>query len=208
MTLAESWKVIKKARWFILIFTLCVALGAYLFISMQPPKYKVSISFDLIMKDAPQAGEYQYGSYYDLKGGEIYGQNVTSWFLTPSFVAEIYKNAGIDYEVDSFSAFTSRFKAKSFSAQNIIITFSDVYEPNAEKLANSIIELTEKKASEAIIDSEGRPVWIAQASDPVIVLTKNSVWLVIVLGTIAGIIVSIILVFLRYYLKNPGENRD
>ena len=208
MTLSESWKVIKKARWFILVFTLVAALAAYWFINAQPEKYKVSIGFDLILNDAPQAGEYQYGSYYDLKGGEIFSQTVISWFMTPSFVSEIYDKADIGYEIDSFSQFTSRFKGKSYSAQNVIITFDDVYEPNAEKLANAIVELVEQKSKEAIKDGEGKPVWEAQADEPVIVLIKNQIWLVVVLGALGGLIVSIILVFLRYYFKNPDENRD
>ncbi|MBU1673451.1 hypothetical protein KJ839_03305 [Patescibacteria group bacterium] len=208
MTLSESWKVIKKARWFIIIFTLVAALAAYWFVNAQPEKYKVSIGFDLILNDAPQAGEYQYGSYYDLKGGEIYSQTIISWLMTPSFVAEVYDNAEIGYEIDSFSQFTTRFKAKSYSAQNVIITFDDVYEPNAKKLAESIIELVETKSREVVMDGEGKPVWEAKADKPIIILIENKVWLVVVLGALGGLIVSIILVFLRYYFKNPDENRD
>lgn len=208
MTLSESWKVIKKARWFILIFVLVAALAAYWFAGSQPDKYKVSIGFDLILNDAPQAGEYQYGSYYDLKGGEIYSQTIISWFMTPSFVEEIYQKAEIGYEIDSFSRFTTRFKAKSYSAQNVIVTFDDVYEPNAEKLAQAITGLVEEKSKQVVMDGEGKPVWEARADEPVIVLTENPVWLIVLLGALGGLIVSVILVFLRHYFKNPDENRD
>ncbi|MBU1674061.1 hypothetical protein KJ839_06485, partial [Patescibacteria group bacterium] len=96
----------------------------------------------------------------------------------------------------------------SYSAQNVIITFDDVYEPNAKKLAESIIELVETKSREVVMDGEGKPVWEAKADKPIIVLVENQVWLVVVLGALGGLIVSVILVFLRFYFKNPDENRD
>ena len=201
MELREHFKVIKKARWFILIFTLCVGMAAFFFAFYQIPKYKVSIGFDLNMRNRPLTQDYQYGSYYDLKGAEIFSQHVISWFLTPSVVAEIYKTADIPYEIDSFSGFTGRFKAKAYSAQNVVVTFSDVYEPNAEKLADAIVKVVNKKAADAALDVDNRPQWEAAAADPIIVQTKNPVWLVTLLGLIAGFVVSLVLVYLRNYLK-------
>ena len=201
MELREHLKIIKKAQWFIIIFALCAAMAAFLFTYLQPEKYKVSIGFDINMVNRPIDADYQYGSYYDLKGAEIFSQNVISWFLTPPFVAEIYQKSDIPFEIDSFSGFTNRFKAKQYSAQNVVVTYSDVYEPNAKKLADGIIEVVKEKTKAAEIDVEGRNQWEAVNAEPIIVLTKNPYWLTALLGLIAGFVVGVLLVYLKYYIK-------
>ncbi|MFH1536630.1 MAG: hypothetical protein ABID45_01435 [Patescibacteria group bacterium] len=201
MELKDHFKIIKKAGLFILIFSVCVALAAFIFAYNQPEKYKASIAFDINMVNRPATDEYQYGSYYDLKGAEIFSQHVISWFLTPSVTAEIYEKAGIDYEVTSYSSFTNRFKAKQYSAQNVVVTFTDVYEPNANKLAKAIVEVVEKKTSTSAKDVENRSQWEARAAKTMIIKSSNPLGIVTALGFISGLIISICLVYLYRYFK-------
>lgn len=201
MELRDHLNIIKKAQWFIIVFALCAALAAFAFTYFQPEKYKVSIGFDINMVNRPAGTDYQYGSYYDLKGAEIFSQHIISWFLTPSFVAEIYEKAEIPFEIDSFSGFTNRFKAKQYSAQNVVVTYTDVYEPNAEKLAAAIVEVVQEKTKAAETDVDGKNQWEAVNAEPIIVLTENPYWFTALLGLVAGLVIAVLLVYLKYYLK-------
>ena len=201
MELKDHFKIIKKAGWFILLFSLGVALAAFIFTNNQPEKYKASIAFDINMVNRPATDEYQYGSYYDLKGAEIFSQHVISWFLTPSVTAEIYEKADIGYEVTSYSSFTNRFKARQYSAQNVVISYTDVYEPNAKKLADAIVEVVEDKTGASAKDVENRSQWKAEAAKIMIIKSSNPIGIVTALGFISGLIISICLVYLYRYFK-------
>lgn len=201
MELRTHARILKQAKWFIVLVTILCAAAAYFFAITQPTKYNTVVSFELQFVNRPAAeNQYQYGSYYDLKGAELFTQHLMSLFSTPAVVAEVYDTAGQGYEIDNIGRFTGRFTAKQYSAQHFVILFDDHNPDTAKKLGNAVVSVVDKHVREAgSINQEA--VFTVQGFDPVIAPAQVNPWLVTVIGLFGGALMSVILVYLREYFR-------
>lgn len=200
MELRQHLHIIARAKWFILLVTALIGLATFTFAFLRPQPYKAVVSFDVLLANRPTTPDYQYGTYYDLKGAEIFTQHVMSWFRTPAFIEEVYKTADISYAVDSIAQFTNRFQSKQYSAQNFSVTFKDHNKETALKLAGAISTLVEERAGTAT-QVNGQSQFTVQSFDPVVARNEFTVWFVTVIGVIAGLLFSLIAVYIREYLR-------
>lgn len=200
MELRTHAHILKNARWFIVLFTILVGVAALLFSLFRPVPYKALVSFDVAFVNRPETPDYQYGAYYDLKAGEIYTQHLMSWFMTPAIVADIYEAAGIPYKIDNIARFTNRFQAKQYSAQNFVVIFKEYNRETAGKLAQGVIEVVETRVQDTSTAGD-QIVFAVTGLDPVIAKAEYSPWLVTGVGALVGLIISLLLVYLREYFR-------
>lgn len=200
MELTKHTHLLKQSKWFILLMTLLTGVAALTFALLRPVTYNAVVSFELLMVHPSQATDVQYGAYYDLKGAEIYTQHLMSLFVTPAAVEQVYQAAGFGYTIDSISRFTNRFSAKQYSAQNFSVQFSDYHRENAEKLAAGVTDVVLKDAavSGKINDQE---VFTVKPYPAVIAPSEMNPTFLTVVGVIAGLLGSIILVYIREYFR-------
>lgn len=199
MELRSHARILKQSQWFILIVTVLVGVVALLFAIYRPVSYKAVINFDIALVNRPATPDYQYGGYYDLKSAEIYGQHLLSWFKSPSVVADVYETAGVGYQIDNIARFTNRFQTKQYSAQNIAVIFNDRSQEQAVKLATAVASVVETRAA---ADSQSEQnIFSVTALDPVVAESEFDLWLVTAVGLIAGLLLSVILVYLREYFR-------
>lgn len=201
MELKEHSKIYKKSKAFIIIFALVVAVIGYLFASYKAETYTVAVSFDVNLVNRADTENYEYGSYYDLKGAEMFTQHLMSLLMTPSVITQIYDAAGLSYEIDNLPSFTNRFKSKQFSAQNFYVTFTDYGAEQGEKLGIAVGQVIEQKAKTANADTKGKSQFSVEAADPVVVKNELNPWFAGLGGLIAGFVLSILIVYLREYFK-------
>lgn len=201
MELKEHIKIIKSAKWFIIVLALLVGLVSCFLGSRRPVNYKTVVSFDVIMINQNSSPDNESSLYYDLKGAEIFTQTATSWLRTPATIEEIYKDAGIGYEIDDLDIFTNRFKASLDSAQSFTISFNDVSRVNAEKVGSSLGKIMAKKTQEVYKTSDKQPIFELKASAPTIAKNQLNIYIITVMGLITGIVFAVILVYLRKYFK-------
>lgn len=199
MELKEHIKIIKSAKWFILIFALIVGLSSFYIGYTRPTNYKTVVSFDVLMVNRASEPAYEYGTYYDLKGAEIFVQTATSWLRTPAVIEAIYQDAGIGYEIDNIDRFTNRFASSLDSAQSFTVTFNDLSETNAHKVGVSLGKILAQKALEINKNSDNQSLFELQASAPVVAVSQLNIYFVTILGVIVGIVFAIILVYLKKY---------
>jgi len=201
MELHSHAKIIKGNAWFIVVFTLLVGIAAMVFALVRPVQYKAVVSFDLDFAGQAATADYQYGGYYELKAAELYVQDLMSWFKTPAFVEQIYLAAGFEPAIDNIAQFTNRFQAKQYSALNFAVQFTDASRDNAEKLSAAIVTMVEDGAGAADQGDGEKVLFTVQALDPVVAESKFPIWLVTSVGVLAGLILSLILVYLREYFR-------
>jgi capsular polysaccharide biosynthesis protein len=199
MEFKEHLQIIKSAKWFLVIFALVVGVCSFYIGYTRPTNYKAVVSFDVLMVNRDATSDYQYGAYYDLKGAEMFVQTATSWLRTPAVIEAIYKDAGIGYEIDNIDRFTNRFKTSLDSAQSFTVTYNDLSEANAQKIGVSMGKVLGQKALEVNKDSENNSLFSLKASEPVVVVSKLNIYLVIVIGVIVGLVIGTILVYLKKY---------
>lgn len=199
MELKDHLQIIKSAKWFIIVFALLVGIGSFYIGYARPANYKTVVSFDVLMTNREDTADYQYGTYYDLKGAEMFVQTATSWLRSPSVIEAIYQDAGIGYEIKNIDRFTNRFKATLDSAQSFTVIFNDLSEANANKVGVSLGKVLAQKALEANKDSKNKSLFELKAAEPVVVVSQLNIYLVAILGVVVGIVIAVILVYLKKY---------
>lgn len=202
MELRSHAKILKEAKWFIATITVLVGVAALLFAVLRPDSYTSVVSFEVNFVNRPvNQIDYQYGSYYDLKGAEIFTQHLMSLFKQPAVVAAVYEAAGHSYEIDNIGRFTNRFKTSQYSAQSFAVQFTDRNEFNAKGLGEAIVDVVEGRGA-AAGTVNGESVFEVIGAEPVVAQTEQTVWFVTLIGTLAGFLLSLVLVYLREYFRD------
>lgn len=201
MELRSHAVIIKNARWFIVLLTLCAGAAAVVWAMIRPVPYQAVLGFDVTLVNRPAVSDYQYGAYYDLKAAELFTQTVMSWFLTPAIVKEMYEEAEVGYQILSASSFTDRFRAKQYSAQHFVVTFRSPDIASAQQLAVGVISVVERRALAAGTIND-QPEFQVTGLEPIITTAEFNIWFVTTVGAITGLLLSLTLIYLREYFRS------
>lgn len=202
MELKEHISILRKHQVFIVVFTVLLALSGFILGYTTPVRYKASVAFMIVQVSQQVTTDYTYDEYYALRSAELIGQNVLGWFLTPSFLVGVYNTAGVGADITSLERFSRRFKAKQYSPQNIVVTFSDPIEDTARKLADAVIQNVEKGVKE-LDQSQTQDVFEIRGAEPVVIVSEFPLWLTTLAGFITGLVGGIICVYIVRYFQNP-----
>ncbi|MFC1687808.1 hypothetical protein ACFL0L_04485 [Patescibacteria group bacterium] len=184
-----------RSKLLIIIGTVIITLSSLVFALLAPVKHDTSISFTIDRASREETEDYQFDGYYAIQAADLFSQTVLSWFLTPSILLEIYDQAGIDPEISSIEQLTTRFKAKKYSAQNIVVRFKERDRGTADKISAALTTVVEERASHSNQTSEQKSVFTVTGETPVIVEQSPSVVLTTIIGFVAGLIATILLAY-------------
>ncbi|MFH1426405.1 MAG: hypothetical protein ABIG66_03130 [Candidatus Kerfeldbacteria bacterium] len=202
MELKTHARILNNTKWFILVFTVLVTIAAFVYAVTQPERYKAVVSFEVNYVNRPVTLDYQYGEYYELKAAEIFTQHLISLFKTPGMVADIYDQAKQEYEIETISKFTGRFLAKQYSAQHFVVEFYDGNADTAYTLGDAVSTVVKQRSRQAsTLNNEA--MFTLRAEEPAVAPAEYNIWLVTVIGAVSGLILSVILVYLREYFRQP-----
>lgn len=200
MELRTHTDILKKQAWFIVAFTVIVAIAAGIFAWTRPESYKAVVSFEVTMENT-EIAQSEFGSYYDLKGAELFSQHLISLLRTPAVVQEIYAEAGQNPEIKSLTRYTARFRGKQYSPQNVVVEFTDPGQESAQTLGQAVVTVMERRAPDAG-NISGQPVFTVSGQDPVIAPGNTDPWIVVAIGAVIGLLGSLILVYIREYFTS------
>ncbi len=182
-----------RFRYVIIGLTIVGVVAGSVMATLVPTKFDTSVSFSINRIHQQDTAEYQYDGYYAIQASDLFSQTVLSWFLTPSVLLEIYERAGIDPQVSSIEELTSRFKAKKYSAQNIVVRFSERDQATAEKISTALTDVIEGRASAANKASDGTSLFEVDGVAPVIIKDRPVRWLSAVIGGVASMILALVI---------------
>ncbi len=201
MELKTHLQLLRDTAWFIVLMTVLAGVATGLWMIVKPLSYDAQVSFEVQLVNRGETKQYEYGVYYDLKGAEMYTQHLMSLLKSPAVVEEIYTTAGMGYEIDSISRFTGRFRAKQFSSEHFVVEFGDLNPDTAKKLGDAVATVISTHAQAAgSIDSQ--PQFIVTPSDTVVAGHQTPLWMTVVAGLLGGFVLSLLLVYLREYLRS------
>lgn len=200
MQLQQHTRMLRNARWWIVLVTLFAGVAALTFAMIRPVVYNTVVSFEIVPVNRPVSTDYQYGAYYELKASELYVQHLMSLFLSPAIVEEVYTTARVGYRIDSVSRFTSRFATKQYSAQQFIVQFGDQNRETAERLGDAVSTVVQQHAiiSGAINQQQ---IFSVLPQTPVIAAERTHPAVATIIGLLAGFLLSIVLVYIREYFR-------
>jgi len=191
----------KKALPFIIIFGVVTGIAAGLFAVQKAAVYAVVQSYDLDLVNRPVTSDYQYGEYYDLKGAELYTQYVMSLLRSPAVIESIYQSAGMSVHIDNVSQFTNQFKTVEDASQRFTVTFDRYTKSEAEHIVTGMNTVLAEKVAAGAKDNAGNSLFTLRPYNAVITYQTTNVWLYAGVGTVAGWLLAIVVVYLRRYLK-------
>lgn len=200
--------IFKKYRWLIISITVIALAGGAIFTITKPVYYDTSISFSINRLNHQTTGEYQYDGYYAIQASDLFSQTVMSWMLTPSVLLEIYDQAEIDPQITSLEEISSRFKAKKYSPQNIVISYKERDYDTAEKLSSAIITIVEDKAKISNTTTEDEALFEVEGYNPVIVERASILWLNILIALISGLVISSLAAYVIEYLRKDDSHQE
>lgn len=181
---------LKRSRAWILWGTLAVVAVAVIVSALQPVTHTTSLSFSVNRIAAAESEYYEYDGYYAIQAADLFSQTVVSWFMTPSVLLEVYERAGIDPAIGSLDQFTSRFKTRKYSAQNIVVKYTERDPATAQALADAIVSIVETKAGELNKNETREALFEVRGSAPVTVEDHVNWTLTILIGLVVGFIAS------------------
>ncbi|MFH0828649.1 MAG: hypothetical protein V1907_00495 [Candidatus Kerfeldbacteria bacterium] len=201
MELRDSISLFRKRKALAIALIVIVIGGAYAWSYLRPVHYSTSISFAVNRINKEQTAEYQYDGYYALQAADLFSQTVISWLQTPSVVVSIFDRAGIYVSPDSLRSLPSRFKAKKYSAQNIVVTYSTPTEEEGKKLATALSDEIASRSSTVDRNADNKAIFEVVPSKPVIVLAKPNPLLIGIGSLIVAVTLALFLVPLVEYLS-------
>lgn len=166
-----------------------------------PKSTSVSLAFTVDQRKRQATAEYAYDGYYALKAAELFTDTVISWFGTPSVVAEIYQKAGVPLPNGDASAATANFRMKRLSSQVVTARFKATDENTGQSLARAAAEVVAERAARLGVDERGNSLFIVQADQPDIAVTKPSLPAAGVAGVVLGLLAA-------YSLWFAGEKKE
>jgi hypothetical protein len=154
----------KKYALFLVLLTIVGASSGLAITKLLPKSYDVSLAVDIERKAAPTDKFYTYDGYYAIQATELFAKSVTSWFITPSFVEDVLKNADkADLDQLSVKDFRRVFTPEQISANLVEVRFG---------VKDSALGLTLTEAINSSIKSyiESRDIqdYTIRVGDPVI----------------------------------------
>lgn len=166
-----------RHRWFIVVFVLLVTATTVVLSATTQPKYLTSLSISVTRVNRQPTPDYQYDGYYAIQATDLFTQTLLSWFLTPSVLLEFYTKAHLDPHIDSLGSLIGRFHARKYSAQNLVVQFTEVDRPSAEKLASAISAVVKDQGSSLDTNNAESSTFGIVPARPVIVQTRPNVLL-------------------------------
>jgi hypothetical protein len=178
------------------------AFGAA-FAAAVPARAKVSLSFTVAQQSRQETADYAYDGYYALRAAELVSDTVISWFSTPSVIRDIHAEAGLGLSDEEALAAAGRaFRARRYSGQNVVLTFSAADADEARALADAAAKIASAKADALALTSKGETLFRVSASAPVIAAVKADPRA----ATAAGLSVSAFLGYALAYVARGRKN--
>lgn len=201
MELRDSIRLFSKRKTFAVVLIIIVIGSAYAWSYLRPIRYQTSISFAVNRINKEQTTEYQYDGYYALQAADLFSQTIISWLQTPSVLVSIFDRARIAVSPDALQSLPSRFKAKKYSAQNVVVTYSTATEEEGKKIATALSEEIAARTSTIDRNADNKAIFEVVPSQSVIALAKPNPLFIGIASLIVALTLVLFLVPLAEYLS-------
>ncbi len=205
MELKEILQIIKR-KIFILALTIILIISATIYFTIKTPERFETSFIITVQGNREYTTEYQYSGYYSIQASELFINTIIGWVKSPTFVADIYRHAGIDFDNKNLKNLGKKIYARKVPPQNISLIISDQNKERAERIANSTIGLIGEKTNEINQLAESAANFEIVGSRFITIPIKPSLIFNILIALIASLIVGTIIIFILEYLSPTINN--
>ncbi len=201
MELRDYLKIYWEQRWFIVGLVLLATITTYAVVATRPIRSSVSTSFAVNRVNKEPTPDYQYDGYYALQAADLFAQTVVSWFRTPAILQEMYQQANLDPAIQSIDGLPARFRVKKYSAQNIVVRFSETDDTRATQFAAAMAKVMSERAEQLNQSADHKSLFAISATKPVIAPERSNPWLYAGVALVLSSGLALGVAALRHYLK-------
>ncbi len=201
MELREYVKIVRKGSKLIIAVSVVTGLSAFLFSTMRPIKYEVSLSLFVKKVGTQQTDDFKYDNYYALKAADIIADSIEKWLKSPSVVDAIYQEAGIDRSFRNIREYTKRFSAKKMASNYVEVRFKAGSQQEAEKISSAIVKVVKMKTETLEGSKKEETGYSIESESPVIVKDKVDIFFNLLIGLACGLILGTFIVFAKEYFR-------
>jgi len=201
MDLKEYIQIIRK-NWKTFVFIIFLVFATTLiYFLFRPISYSTSLTINITRSGKQETTYYQYDDFYRLQADEKFAETLVEWLKSPRTVADIYHQAGLDYQNLSSRKLSKIFRAQKLSSQLVAISYGSANEEIARKISLAISKKITENINSLNQDQKEDTWFKIVVHDPVIVL-DNFNWLFISgASLLLGIFLAFWIVLLIHYLK-------
>jgi len=201
MELRDYLTMYWRQRWLIVTMVVVATLTTYLVASTRPVQSGVSTSFAVNRVNREITPDYQFDGYYALQAADLFAQTVVSWFSTPAILQEIYQEANLDPASKSIDTLPSRFHVKKYSAQNIVVRFTERTPQRAEQVAVAMNTVLTERTEQLNQTADNKSLFALVATKPVVADAKPNPWLFSAAAAVVGLGLALLTAAGRQYLR-------
>jgi hypothetical protein len=191
MGLEELVRFFRRSGRLVAATTLVAALAAGAVAVTVPKRVEASLAFAINRINREATVDYQFDGYYALQAADLYAQTVVSWFSTPAVVRDIYAAAGLTPDLESQSAFASKFRTKRYSAQNIVVRFTEPDADRARQLATAVTDTLRKRTATLNETADRKSIFEIVASEPVVTERRPAVGTAVAVAALGGFLLGV-----------------
>lgn len=186
----------------IIIITLIVAIGAYLFAILTPVKYRADFSLQIFNTNRQETTEYQYDNFYSIQAAEQLTKTVKAWLANPQIISQAYQSAGLEIDKNQLPKAIKGISAKQLSPHDLSVSVKAQSENDGLALGNSIINEVSNQLKQSEKTAKNQPAFELLASSPFVFAKKYNPYLLSLIGLITGFLLAIGLSSLKEFFKD------
>jgi capsular polysaccharide biosynthesis protein len=204
MELRDYLKILGNSWLTIALITLAAAGLAAAWSKAQPSKYESSVTMVVNKPNTiPQRSvEYfQYDKYYSIQASSLFADTLTAWLSSPSTAQEIYVKAGLPVPDVNLKKLSRIFKPSRMQPATISLTVREDEKVEAEKLINAAVAVMQDKTTQQHEGDDPDHYFSLISGAVATAELKQDTLLNVAIGLLSGLVLSLILVFMRDYLR-------
>ena len=201
MELKEYLAILKKQQktfWFLVFLITSIGLLYFLF---RPISYSTSLTINLTRAGQQETTAYKYDDFYRLQADEKFVETIVEWLKAPRTVADIYAEAGLDFQNLSLKNLSKAIKVEKLSSQVVAVSFGTSNKEEAGKISNAINKILTKNISELNKNQKEETWFEIVAHDPITVQDNFNLLLVAIVFLLVGIFIAFWVVLIIHYLE-------
>lgn len=208
MELRDYLQIINRSKGLIALITLLITAAVIGWSVAQPVKYESSATI-VVNKPNPVSQRdvafYQYDKYYSIQAASLYADTLAAWLSSPGTAKEIYEKAGLPVPDVNLKKLSRIFKPRRLPPVSLSIAVKDQDRTKAEKLVNASIAILDERTQEQNKGDNADHHFNLIGGATVTAPARPDLAVNTIIGLIGGLLLSLIIVFLRHYLKEANR---
>jgi capsular polysaccharide biosynthesis protein len=201
MELKEYLQIIRRNIMTFFVVVAVFVFGTFLFFSLKPITYSVSLGLNITRSGAQQTTDYKYDDFYRLQADEKFVETIVEWMRDPRMVADIYSAAGIDSSKFNIRQLSKSFSPQKLSSQFVSISFSSSSIEKAKKISGAVVMEVSHNTDDLNKNQNENNWFEIIAQDPIVTRDRVSPIILLLSSLIAGFFMAFFVVLIIHYLK-------